>query len=70
MPDRPGGIVSYFVSIEKKHGKPIDYWFAVLEPHRDLGYMEMVSLLKVDHAMGHGHVNAIVGTFRAERGIA
>jgi hypothetical protein len=65
----PAGIVSYFTAIEKKHGKPIDYWFAVLEPHRDLAHMEMVRLLKADYGMGHGHANAIVGTFRAERGI-
>ena len=32
MPERPAGIVSYFTAIEKKHGKPIDYWYAVLEP--------------------------------------
>jgi hypothetical protein len=31
--------------------------------------MEMVRLLKADYGMGHGHANAIVGTFRAERGI-
>ena len=69
MPERPAGIVSYFAAIEKKHGKPIDYWFGVLEPHRDLAHMEMVRLLKADYGMGHGHANAIVGTFRAERGI-
>jgi hypothetical protein len=70
MNERPAGIVSYFTAIEKKHGKPIDYWFSVLEPHRDLAHMEMVRLLKADYGMGHGHANAIVGTFRAERGIA
>jgi len=69
MPDRPPGIVAYFASIEKKYGKPIDDWFAVLEPHRDLGHMAMVRLLKTDYGMGHGHANAIVGTFRTERGI-
>ena len=69
MADRPAGIVSYFTAIEKKHGKPIDYRFAVLEPHRDLAHMEMVRLLKADYGMGHGHANAVVGTFRAERGI-
>ena len=69
MHDRPPGIVAYFTSIEKKHGQPIDHWFAVLEHHRDLGHMEMVKLLKEDHGIGHGHANAIVGTFRAERGI-
>lgn len=70
MSDRPPGIVAYFRSIEKKHGKSIDHWFAVLEPHRDLTHMEMVRLLKDDHGIGHGHANAIVATFRAERGIA
>ena len=67
--ERPAGIVSYFAAIEKKHGKPIDEWFAVLEPHRDFAHMEMVRLLKADYGMGHGHANAIVGTFRTERGI-
>ena len=70
MPERPPGIAAYFASIETKYGKPIDHWFAVLEPHRDLGHMAMVRLLKDEHGMGHGHANAIVGTFRAERGIA
>jgi hypothetical protein len=69
MPDRPPGILAYFSSIEKKYGKPIDYWFGILEPNRDLGHMEMVRLLKSDFKIGHGHANAIVGTFRAERGI-
>ena len=69
MTERPAGIVAYFAAIEKKHGKPIDEWFAVLEPHRDLAHMEMVRLLKADHGMGRGHANAVVGTFRAERGI-
>jgi hypothetical protein len=69
MPDRPPGIVASFSSIEKKYGKPITYWFAVLEPNCDVSHMEMVRLLKNDYAMGHGHANAIVGTFRAERGI-
>ncbi len=69
MPDRPPGILGYFASIEKKYGKPIDDWFAVLEPHRELAHMEMVQLLKTEHGMGHGHANAIVGTFRAERGL-
>jgi len=69
MTERPAGIVSYFAAIEKKHGKPIDEWFAVLESHQDLAHMEMVRLLKADYGIGHGHANAIVGTFRTERGI-
>jgi hypothetical protein len=30
--------------------------------------MEMVNLLKIQHGMGHGHANAIVGDFRQDRG--
>jgi hypothetical protein len=29
--------------------------------------MEMVSLLKADHAMGHGHANALVAHFLATK---
>jgi hypothetical protein len=28
--------------------------------------MEMVAVLKADHAMGHGHGNALVAYFRAK----
>ena len=62
------GPASYFPSIEKKYGQPIDYWFGVLEPHRGLAHMEMVALLKRDHGMGHGHANAIVHVFRGATG--
>ncbi len=69
MTERVTGPASYFPSIEKKYGQPIEYWYATLEPHRDLKYMEMVEFLKTQHGMGHGHANAIVGEFRAKRGL-
>lgn len=31
--------------------------------------MEMVSWLKSEHAMGHGHANALVAYFRKQEGI-
>ena len=31
--------------------------------------MEMVQFLKTEYGMGHGHANAIVGVFRAKRGL-
>ncbi len=68
-PERPAGIQSYFASIESKHGRPIDDWYAVLDRHRELRHMEMVELLKREHGMGHGHANALVGTYRHERGL-
>jgi hypothetical protein len=29
-------------------------------------HMEMVGVLKAEHAMGHGHANALVAYFRAK----
>lgn len=54
------GPASYFPSIEKKYGQPIAHWMAVLAQAGDLKHMELVALLKTDHALGHGHANALV----------
>ena len=61
--EKTKGPASYFPSIEKKYGKPIEHWMTVLAsagPHK---LMELVTLLKSDHAMGHGHANALVAWF-------
>ncbi|HEY5108871.1 MAG TPA: DUF4287 domain-containing protein [Acidimicrobiales bacterium] len=63
------GPASYFPSIEKKYGQPIDHWFAVLDDHPSMKHMEMVALLKGENGMGHGHANAIVGQYRADHGL-
>ena len=70
MSEKVTGPASYFPSIEKKYGEPIDYWFAQLEPHQDMRWMEMVAFLKAEHGMGHGHANAIVGVFLRQHGLA
>lgn len=54
------GPASYFPSIEKKYGQPIAHWMAVLAQAGDRKHMELVALLKTDHALGHGHANALV----------
>lgn len=59
------GPASYFPSIEKKYGKPIQHWMALLKSLKDMKHMEMVDWLKTKHGMGHGHANALVGYFRA-----
>ena len=66
MTERIKGPQSYFPSIEAKYGKPIDYWLGLLVEVSDLPHMQMVNLLKDQHAMGHGHANAIVAYFRAK----
>jgi hypothetical protein len=68
MAEKVHGPKSYFPSIEKKYGQPISYWKAILEAAGLQKHMEMVNLLKIQHGMGHGHANAIVGDFRQDRG--
>ena len=57
------GPASYFPSIEKKYGKPIDYWMHVLKQAGPLKHMELVGHLKTEHQLGHGHANALVAWF-------
>jgi Domain of unknown function (DUF4287) len=63
----PKGPASYFPSIEKKYGKPIEHWMQVLQQAPPLKHMELVNLLKTDHALGHGHANALVAWHLAQK---
>ena len=65
--DTVKGPASYFPSIEKKYGHPIAHWMDVLKKAGPRKHMELVSHLKTDHAMGHGHANALVAWFNAQR---
>ena len=65
--DKPKGPASYFPSIEKKYGRPIAYWMDVLSKAAGLKHMELVALLKDEHAMGHGHANALVAWHMARK---
>lgn len=67
--EKVGGPASYFPSIEKKYGKPISHWKSLLKKMRGARHSEMVTMLKTEHGMGHGHANAIVAHFRAEEGL-
>lgn len=60
------GPASYFPSIEKNYGKPIDHWLAIIDAMKDKKHSEMVAVLKTEHAMGHGHANALVAHYRAK----
>jgi hypothetical protein len=64
------GPASYFPSIEKKYGMPISHWKSLLAAMpAGARHSDMVAMLKTDHAMGHGHANAIVAHYRAENGL-
>jgi Domain of unknown function (DUF4287) len=69
MPTEPKikGPASYFPSIEKTYGKPIAHWLAILEAAGQRKHMEYVALLKSEHQLGHGHANALVAYFLAQK---
>ena len=64
------GPASYFPSIEKKYGQPIDHWLNLIAKLKDMKHMEMVAWLKSEHGLGHGHANAIVAYVLAKKGKA
>lgn len=68
MSDTPKvtGPASYFPSIEKTYGKPIKHWMDILQKAGPQKHMELVALLKSQHAIGHGHANAMVAVFLAK----
>ncbi|MFS0695841.1 DUF4287 domain-containing protein [Streptomyces nitrosporeus] len=70
MSDRTDGRVkgpaSYFPAIEEKYGRPVAEWKELIRASPLTGHMELVSWLKAEHAMGHGHANALVAHVRAE----
>lgn len=60
------GPASYFPSIEKKYGQPIEHWMTLISQNSSLKHMEMVNWLKAEHCLGHGHANALVAFYRAQ----
>lgn len=69
-PPEPGvkvmGPASYFASIEKTYGRPIQEWLDhAVELLETRAHMEAVAALKAE-GMGHGHANAVVGYVRGK----
>ncbi len=62
------GPASYFPSIEKKYGYPIDHWLTLVSQQKGMKHMEIVNWLKTEHSMGHGHANAVVAFQLARQG--
>lgn len=61
------GPASYFPSIEKKYGRPIEEWKGLIRSSPLTKHMELVAWLKTEHGLGHGHANALVAHTLAER---
>jgi hypothetical protein len=59
------GPASYFPSIEKTYGQPIQHWRDILQAAGERKHMALVALLKAEHGLGHGHANALVAHFLA-----
>lgn len=59
----PQGPASYFPSIEKSYGQPIDHWIGLVRDQHAVGTVkhgELVTWLKTQHGLGHGHADAVV----------
>lgn len=59
------GPASYFPSIEKRYGAPVQHWFDLLATCPLDRHGEQVAWLKAEYGLGHGHANALVAYFRA-----
>lgn len=68
MAEKVTGPKSYFPSIERTYGESIEVWMERLDAVRDAKHMDQVAYLKSEYGMGHGHANALVAVYRAERG--
>lgn len=69
MTEKVKGPQSYFPSIEAKYGKPIEFWMVEIAKHAASPHMQIVSVLKTEYALGHGHANALVAYYRAKNGL-
>ena len=69
MSEKVTGPKSYFPSIEKTYGQPVEHWMRELDAVADRKHGEMVTYLKTEFGLGHGHANAIVAVYRQEHGL-
>ena len=68
MTDVPRGPAAYFPAIEKRYGRPIGYWIDLVHANTRLTrHGELVTWLKAEHGLGHGHATAVVAHALANR---
>jgi len=51
---------SHFPAIEKKHGEPMKYWFAVMAKIADQKYPQQIAHLRENYGFSQAHANALV----------
>ena len=51
---------SQFPAIEKKHGEPMKYWFAVMAKIADEKYPQQIAHLRENYGFSQAHANALV----------
>ena len=51
---------SHFLAIEKKHGEPMKYWFAVMAKIADEKYPQQIAHLRENYGFSQAHANALV----------
>jgi hypothetical protein len=61
------GPAAYFPSIEKRYGRPIQEWIDLIRACDSTKHMELVTWLKTEYGLGHGHANALVGHALSDR---
>jgi hypothetical protein len=66
MTNPANGPTSYFPSIEQKYGRTISHWKELIRSSPLTKHTELVSWLKPEHGLGHGHANALVAHTLAE----
>lgn len=69
-PQRPKAVkgpASYFPSIEKTYGRPVEEWLDLIRARPNAKHMELVAWLKDAHGLGRGHANALVAHALAEK---
>jgi uncharacterized protein YdhG (YjbR/CyaY superfamily) len=60
MPTKDPSRKAHFPAIEKKYGKQIKHWFAIMEKMKEKKYPEQISHLRVKYKFSQVHANALV----------